>query len=272
MAKKGEAHHGGAWKVAYADFVTAMMALFMVLWITAQDPKVLKATADYFRNPRKPVYTGPAGLMPPNQSTINPAAKDKTRTEALPNATLLQRIAHDFYKTLSLDMQSKEMPVDLVVTPDGLKINVYNRAKQPVFVRNTAELTDWGRLVLQNLAWLIDRHRFKVIIEGHTPTGFVATQADYGAWELTSDRANTARRALEKYAVSGDQIKRVVGYADTQPLPEVPATDEANARVTLALSLQSPGRRETVAGPSTAASASTATATPAPAFAANHEP
>ncbi len=247
MAKKGEAHHGGAWKVAYADFVTAMMALFMVLWITAQDPKVLKATADYFRNPHKPIYTGPAGLMPLNQSTINPAAKDKTRTEAFPNATLLQRIARDFYKSLALDEATKELPVDVVVTPDGMKVNIFNRAKRPVFVRDTAQLTEWGQVVLQNLSWLIDRHRFKVIIEGHTPTGFVPPKADYGAWELTADRANTARRALEKYAVSPDQIKRVVGCGDTQPMPGVASADETNARVTLSLSLQTSGRRELAA-------------------------
>lgn len=247
MAKKGEAHHGGAWKVAYADFVTAMMALFMVLWITAQDPKVLKATADYFRNPHKPVYTGPAGLMPLNQSTINPAAKDKTRTEAFPNATLLQRIARDFYKSLALDEATKELPVDVAVTPDGMKVNIFNRAKRPVFVKDTAQLTEWGQVVLQNLSWLIDRHRFKVIIEGHTPTGFVPSKTDYGAWELTSDRANTARRALEKYAVSPDQIKRVAGYGDTQPMSGISPADETNARVTLSLSLQNSGRREVAA-------------------------
>ena len=249
MAKKGEAHHGGAWKVAYADFVTAMMALFMVLWITAQDPKVLKATADYFRNPHKPIYTGPAGLMPLNQSTLNPAAKDKLRTEAFPNATLLQRIARDFFKSLNVDTQSQEKQMDVVVTPDGLKINLFNRGARPIFVQNTANLTDWGKLVLQNLAWLIDRHRFKVIIEGHTPAGFVGPSKDYGAWELTADRANSARRALELYAVSDDQIKRVVGCADTQPLLDVPAADELNARVTLSLSFQANGHQDVAATP-----------------------
>ncbi len=248
MAKKAEAHHGGAWKVAYADFVTAMMALFMVLWITAQDPKVLKATADYFRNPHKPIYTGPAGLMPLNQSTINPAAKDKLRTEAFPNATLLQRIARDFFKSLNVDTQSQEKQLDVVVTPDGLKINLFNRGARPVFVQNTANLTDWGKLVLQNLAWLIDRHRFKVIIEGHTPSGFVGPSKDYGAWELTADRANSARRALELYAVSADQIKRVVGCANSQPLPDLPPTDELNARVTLSLSFQANGHQDVAGG------------------------
>ncbi len=244
MAKKGEAHHGGAWKVAYADFVTAMMALFMVLWITAQDPKVLKATADYFRNPHMPIYTGPAGLMPLNQSTLNPAAKDKLRTEAFPNATLLQRIARDFIKSINIDTASQEKQMEMVVTPDGLKINLFNRGQRPLFVQNTAALTEWGKLVLQNLAWLIDRHRFKVIIEGHTPAGFVTQIKDYGAWELTADRANSARRALELYAVSTDQIKRVVGCADTQPLPDRPASDELNARVTLSLSFGPNGHQD----------------------------
>ena len=128
--------------------------------------------------------------------------------------------------------------------PTGLKINLFNRGQHPVFVQNTATLTEWGKLVLQNLAWLIDRHRFKVIIEGHTPTGFVAQAKDYGAWELTADRANSARRALELYAVSADQIKRVVGCADTQPLPDVPASDELNARVTLSLSFQANGHQD----------------------------
>jgi len=93
---------------------------------------------------------------------------------------------------------------------------------------------------MQSLAWMIDRQKFRVVIEGHTRQGLVLPKEDYTAWELSSDRANASRRALTFYAVDGRQIERVTGFADTRPMPFQPAESESNQRVTLSLTT---GRR-----------------------------
>lgn len=245
MAKK-EAHHGGAWKVAYADFVTAMMALFMVLWISAQDPKIVIATSQYFRNPfLATAADATSGVLPfnnkrsaPNDGKEQGAEKEKSSEKAV-KLTLLNSVAADFYRLLHLEDNLAEKPIDVEISADGLRVTVFNRSKKPIFVDDTAELTEWGLFVMQNLAWVIDHHRFRVVIDGHTRSNLKLNRENYTAWELSSDRANSARRALVHYAVDESLIDRVTGYGDTQPVPGVPRDSQANQRITLSLSLSS---------------------------------
>jgi len=243
---------GGAWKVAYADFVTAMMALFMVLWISAQDKKILIATSRYFQNPFSSPMEDRSGVMPFNKDTSSssdknadaagketPAEKDKQI-----QLSFLNSVAADFYRLLRLDQNWEDKPIDIQVTTDGLRITVFDRAKRPVFLENTAEFTEWGRFVLQNLAWMIDRYHFRVTIDGHTRAELELPREDYSAWELSSDRANAARRALVFYAVDAEQVERVSGYADTVPVEGEPPTSEANQRMTLSLRLSAKTREK----------------------------
>jgi chemotaxis protein MotB len=90
---------------------------------------------------------------------------------------------------------------------------------------------------MQNLAWTVERHKFRVTIDGHTRANIVLPREDYSAWELSADRANAARRALVHFAVEPSQIERVTGYADTVPLPGEPADSESNQRITLSLAV-----------------------------------
>jgi chemotaxis protein MotB len=253
---------GGAWKVAYADFVTAMMALFMVLWICSQDKEVLIATSKYFQNPFHSPMDATSGVLPfdsnkpaasKGESTGN-ESKDSSNREV--DLQFLNSVAKDFFRMMQLDEDLADKPIDIQVTSDGLRINLFDRARKPVFVRNTAEFTEWGRFVMQSLAWMIDRHRFHVVIDGHTRQGLEMPRPDYSPWELSADRANATRRALTHYAVADNQIDRVTGYAATRPVPGEKPESESHQRVALSLSL---GRKkakeeEPAAAPANAAS------------------
>jgi chemotaxis protein MotB len=239
--RKKEEPHGGAWKVAYADFVTAMMALFMVLWICAQDKKILLATARYFQNPFNTPLEKSSGIMEfganGGRRSADQAESNRTTDPKTIDLQFLNSVAKDFYRLLNVDEDLNSKPIDIQVTSDGLRITMFDRARKPLFKDNTAEFTDWGNYMMQSLAWLVDRHKFHVVIEGHTRSGLSFAGKDYTAWELSADRANASRRSLTYYAVDPKLIDRVSGYADTRPVPNEPEDSESNQRVTLSLSV-----------------------------------
>lgn len=246
--KKADAHHGGAWKVAYADFVTAMMALFMVLWISAQDEQILIATSKYFQNPFNAITQSSAGVMQFNSAKLSTNssttgrdqgdAKEVSRNKQVELA-MLTAAAADFYRLLHLDQNLADKPIDIQVTSDGLRVTLFDRPTKPLFVDDSVDFTPWGSFVLQSLAWMIDRHKFRVTIDGHTRSNMTFAKPAYQGWELSSDRANATRRLLEQSAVDGSLIERVTGFADTKPLPGVAPDAPANQRVTLSLTLTS---------------------------------
>ncbi|MEO5961723.1 MAG: flagellar motor protein MotB [Opitutaceae bacterium] len=245
--KKAAAHHGGAWKVAYADFVTAMMALFMVLWISAQDDKILIATSKYFQNPFHSPMQATSGVLPFNSNKTSQSEGKESGTEKEQDrknqieVTFLSSVAADFYRLLHLDESFADKPIDIQVTTDGLRVTLYDRAKRPLFVDNTTTFTEWGQFVLQSMAWMVDHHKFHVTIDGHTRTKLALPNPEYSSWELSSDRANAARRLLVHYAVDAALIERVTGYAASKPLSGEPPDSESNQRVTLNLTLSTKG-------------------------------
>ena len=234
--KKAEAHHGGAWKVAYADFVTAMMALFMVLWICSQDKKILLATSKYFKQPYNAMTDRSVGIMPGKQGGSKGEDQSADKTTAA-NLSFLNALASELNRMINIQTDDPEEPIDMEVTSDGLKITIYDRARRAVFKKGTAEITEWGSLVLQNLAWIIERNALKVYIDGHAASGTIPSSisASYGLWELTADRSNAARRLLVKYAVNPKEIERITGYADTKPLPNTTRESLSNERITVSL-------------------------------------
>ncbi len=223
-----------------------MMALFIVLWVLVAEekPEVMAQVALYFQDPG---YTTRNKLetMAPKQTTgvmdksATATQKDASMQDAVTreNQGFLKAIAKDFTRLLNIKEDEKE-PIDIQITSDGLKMNIFNRTKQPIFKNNTNEFTDWGTFVFQNLAWLVERYNFLVYLEGHTATGLdLGSNKSYTPWELSTDRANAVRRLMEKYAMSSDKTKRVAGFGDTQPLPNVPTDSEDNNRMTVSLSL-----------------------------------
>lgn len=235
MKKKKDAHHGGAWKVAYADFVTAMMALFMVLWICAQDKKIMLATSKYFKQPFSAVNAETGGGVLDATASGSSGDEDARGKATAANLAFLSSLASEVNKMINARDVLEEKAADMQVTSDGLKITLYDKTRQAIFKKGTAEITEWGKLTLQNLAWIIDHNDLKVYIDGHTAADYTARNADYGPWELSADRANAARRLLVQYAVKPEKIERVTGYAATKPLG-TKADASSNERLTISLS------------------------------------
>lgn len=242
--KKG----GGAWKVAYADFITAMMALFMVLWILGSEQEQLEQLQEYFRNPPNPFAERASGIIfedgsfrPISAEEFSPQSFfDRMDPEAIAN------LVRDFYRMLELNPEDEDRPVDVQVTSDGIQVVLFDRSEQPFFNRGTNELTDWGQLIVQNLSWIIARYTFQINISGHTaPESDHEREAD-DAWLLSLQRAGKVRERLAFYAVSENQFHRVSGYADTRPLPDINPANESHRRVTIGLSITDTTFNETI--------------------------
>jgi chemotaxis protein MotB len=239
MSKKG--HHGGAWKVAYADFVTAMMALFMVLWLTSQDQRIKEAVERAFRNPFSSVTKDSVGIIP--STNMTQAVKNNNGNFDSASAVelkMLRQINQDLLKSLHSDSENEsENPVKLDLTDNGLCINVFDRSRRPIFEAQSTKLTTYGEWVFDTLAWEIARYTsFAIELEGHTESGNPPIREDYGDWELSVDRANTVRRRLTANGVSIHQVSKVAGYGDTVPMPNEEPTSEMNRRVTVLLNIR----------------------------------
>jgi chemotaxis protein MotB len=237
MSKKG--HHGGAWKVAYADFVTAMMALFMVLWLSSQDQRIKEAVERAFRNPFSSVTKESVGIIPSKEMQAVKSNSGNFDSASAVELSMLRRINQDLLKSLQAD-DNQEGSVKLDLTPEGLCINVFDRARKPIFEPQSTKLTSYGDWVFSTLAWEISRYTsFAIELEGHTESGNPPIRADYGDWEISSDRANAVRRTLVEHGVTSGQIRKVAGYGDTIPMPNQSPGDEINRRVTVLLNVKS---------------------------------
>lgn len=237
MAKKG--HHGGAWKVAYADFTTAMMALFIVLWLTSQDQRIKDAVERAFRNPFSSVTKESVGIIPNKDTQAVKSKSGNFDSASAVELNMLRRINQDFLKSLQTDFQDKdEETVKLEMTPDGIRINVFDRSHKPIFEPQSTQFTPYGQWVFSTLAWEIARStNFSVELEGHTESGNAPLSKDYGDWEISAERATAVRRKLLENGVGNWQIIKVAGFGDTVPMPEHSSSDEINRRVTVLLNL-----------------------------------
>jgi chemotaxis protein MotB len=239
---KREKYHGGSWKVAYADFVTAMMALFLVLWLTAQDTRIKEAIERSFRNPFSSATKESVGIIPNKDVQALQQAKGSFDSVSALQLELLRRITEDLAKLLQKDPDGQNS-VKLDMTSDGLSINVFDRSHKPIFESDTAHFTTYGAWVFSTLAWEIGRYpTFTVELAGHTERGHNLVREDYGDWELSADRANAARRKLLQQGVAAAQIYKVSGVGDTQPMESTRPGDEINRRVSVQLKVQEGSR------------------------------
>ncbi|MBC8096257.1 MAG: OmpA family protein [Akkermansiaceae bacterium] len=258
MAKKHGGHHGGSWKVAYADFVTAMMALFLCLWLTAQDTKIKDAVERAFRNPFSAVNKESTGIIPPEEKGKDASepskgdAKGQFQTANAVEMDMLRHITEDIAKMLE-KMEDAENTVQLELTPEGLRINVFDRSQKPIFESDSNVFTTYGSWVFSTLAWEISRYQtFKIELEGHTEQNSQTGREAHGKWELSAERANAARRKLLQNGVIPDQIFKVSGFADTQPMLHLPAAAGSNRRVTVLLKVRNPADQPMVSSTSPA--------------------
>lgn len=224
-------HHGGAWKVAYADFVTAMMALFIVLWIVGQSNAVKNAIAAYFTDPT--VFTqgsGGSGILPdgaPKQQATPPSAAG-SEMETLKNEG---KKIEDAISATPAFSKFKDK-VQVTVTKDGLRVELVENATGLFFDVGSAQVKEETIQLLAMMAAEIGKLPNKVIIEGYTDAR-PYTGTGYSNWELSTERANTARKILEDKGLKRDQIIEVRGFADRNlKHPENPM-DAANRRVSI---------------------------------------
>jgi chemotaxis protein MotB len=236
-SKKKHAHHGGSWKVAYADFVTAMMALFLCLWLTSQDVKIKEAVERAFRNPFSNVTKESVGIIPNNDASATFQQQGRFQSVSAVEMETMRHLSDDLSKLLKQNEDVTSVRIDL--TPEGLNINIFDRAKKPIFHPNTAEFTDYGSWVFSTLAWEISRYTtFHIEVEGHTEAKSETGGEDHGKWELSADRANAARRIFMDNGVADKQIFKVSGFADTSPMAGYEPDNEINRRVTVLLKLK----------------------------------
>ncbi len=216
------AHHGGAWKVAYADFVTAMMALFIVLWLLSSSEKIKKAVGSYFQDP-----TGSGKMM---GSTMGGIGESLTLTKDDMNQ--LKQKLEQAMKTIPKFDQMKNN-VELTITSEGLRVELIETEKGMFFESGNAHPSERGEELLARLAEEIGRLPNTVLIEGHTDAKPYPGEASYTNWELSADRANSARRLMQGNGMRPDQVTQVRGFADQRlRMPNDP-TNPANRRVSL---------------------------------------
>ena len=239
MARKKDAHHGGAWKVAFADFMTAMMALFLVLWISAQDQEILIAASQYFQSPFNSPLDNTSGVLPfeSNTSSSGDEAGKGGKDSSMVDLNAMKTLATQFYRLLNVSESAPNNPIKVEVTSDGLRVTLFDQNAQPLFQRDSAEFSEWGSMVMQNLAWLIDRQKFRVLVEGHTRAGILSPRENYTDWDLSTDQVQAVRRSLTYYAVDPSRFDRLSGFGSTVSLPGELPSSPRNQRIVLSLSM-----------------------------------
>jgi chemotaxis protein MotB len=238
MARKKHEHHGGSWKVAYADFVTAMMALFLCLWLTSQDQKIKDAVERAFRNPFSSVTKESVGIIPNKDASSTYRQQGKFSSISAIEMEAMHHLSEDLAK-LFKDQEAGQTAIKIDVTSEGLSINVFDRSQKPIFNPGTDVFTDYGGWVFNTLAWEIARYtHFRIELEGHTETETNTAVESLHKWELSTERANAARRKIIDGGVGDSQINKVSGFADTVPMPDTAPSDEANRRVTVLVKIK----------------------------------
>jgi len=213
--------HGGAWKVAYADFVTAMMALFIVLWLLSASEKVQKAVGGYFQDP-----TGKG-----RQTGTTNAGAGETLTLNREDLQRLKEKLEEIVKQIP-SLQRLQNQVRITLTTEGLRIDLIETEHGLFFETGNPKPSEAGIELLRVLAGELAMLPNKVVIEGHTdsrPYG----RSDYSNWELSADRANAARKILVEFGLDADRISQVRGFADQRLLKKDDPTNPANRRISI---------------------------------------
>jgi chemotaxis protein MotB len=260
----GHGHHGGAWKVAYADFVTAMMAFFMVMWLVVTQPQeVLGGIADYFKSPSAvdgqatkmvPGGMGPGGAGDKmvrifDEATTKSGETDEGKKRDLTPEELRKKAAEAERKRLESLMEELKAAIEasqslapfkdqllIDITPEGLRVQIVDRQNRPMFDSGSFRLQDYTAEILDELAEYLDKVPNRIALTGHTDvTPFGNGDTGYTNWELSADRANAARRALISGGLRDDKFARVVGLSSTTLFDKANPENPINRRISIIL-------------------------------------
>ncbi|HSK08019.1 MAG TPA: flagellar motor protein MotB [Vicinamibacterales bacterium] len=256
--KKGHAaHHGGAWKVAYADFVTALMAFFLVMWLVGQDKSVRTAVGAYFRDPGAfadgrgaSILEGYSGVHP-DEGTSSPS-----QSRGHQDQQALEHLADQIRETLRTmpDFAAVRDQIEIRMTADGLRIELQESAAACFFDTGSATMTPQAEHLFGAIGRELAKLTNGVMVEGHTDARQYASRQGYTNWELSADRANAVRRVMERSGLREQQLREVRGYADKQLRNADDPLDVRNRRVSILVRRadeHAPGAREAAAGGST---------------------
>jgi chemotaxis protein MotB len=217
-------HHGGAWKVAYADFVTAMMALFIVLWLMSSSSKQTQvAISGYFKDP--------SGKAKEVGSTMTGTGQNLPLTKKEDMAKLKAQLEQSIQKMNDLDKLNKN--IEITITSEGLRIELLESAKGTFFESGSAALNKSGQEIVALLAAELGKVPNHISVEGHTDATPFSGKNIYSNWELSSDRANAARRLMQQAGFRTDQVSQVRGFADQRLRNAKDPFDPSNRRISI---------------------------------------
>ena len=225
----GHGHHGGAWKVAYADFVTAMMAFFMVMWLMGSSEKVKSAVSGYFRDP--------AGFK--KQSGTGMAGEGEQITLSKDDMEGLKEKIQSAMKQMPDFKQIKDH-VTMTVTGEGLRIELLEKEKGMFFQSGSSNPSEFGKAIIEKMSAELAKLPNTIAIEGHTDSKPFSKDGEYSNWELSTDRANSARRVMNSSGLRPDQVKQVRGFADQRLMDIKDPAAAKNRRISIIVQYQQP--------------------------------
>src|SRR5690606_34294992 len=265
------AKHGGSWKIAYADFMTAMMAFFLVMWLLSLVPqKDLQAIAEYFRMPLMTAITGgmkndsgssviPSGSpsVIPNPNPI-PSRGDVHTEGDLRDERRLENLKAELEELIQTDpvLQQFRPQLLLDMTPDGLRVQIIDKQNRPMFATGSAQVQPYMRDILRELGPVFNKLPNSLTVAGHTDSIQYATgEREYSNWELSADRANAARKELVAGGMDEPKIKQILGLAASVSLVKDNPAAAVNRRISIVVLNQRAERRideQNASGASTA--------------------
>lgn len=237
-------HHGGAWKVAFADFMTSMMAFFLVMWLVGQKQEVKEAVAGYFRDPGKFQQDGRAGSLTgstgvvktdaPPMAVVSPPARKEAGASGEERAAM-QLAARSILDALEKqeEFQRLKKNITFQFTAEGLRIILNESENSPAFFEpGSAKLLQKSAIILITIARELGKLENHLVMEGHTDAGAIGGDG-YTNWELSADRANSARALMDVSGLYQGQVRQVRGFADSDPMIKTDPADPRNRRVTI---------------------------------------
>jgi len=260
IKKVAGGHHGGTWKIAYADFVTAMMAFFLLMWLLGSTTKSdLEGISEYFKTPLQVALMGGSnsgesssilkgggqdltrskgqvkkGEMPPLKKVINlkAAQEEFLRKERAQLQDLKAAIEKAIDENIKLKIFKKQILLD--ITSEGLRIQIVDEQNRPMFESGSAELEPYTRDILQEIGNTLNQVPNKISLSGHTDAmAYSSHRKDYSNWELSADRANASRRELILGGLAKDKVVRVVGLASSVLFDKQDPLNPINRRISI---------------------------------------